>query len=83
MRAQWQLKTNMCAEFINIAPTDVEVAKLVPRASDQVIRVQPRAEDSAFGGSVASVVLRHIEGLVPQMAEMLPGRLMLLHKSSI
>ena len=75
MRAQWQLKTNMCAKFINVDPEDVEVAKLVPRATDQVVTVQPRAEDVEFSVSLAHIVMRHVEGLAAQMANLLPGML--------
>lgn len=70
---QWQLKSNMCAQFINIDPEDVEVARLVPRATDRVIRVAPRPEDADFSKRLAGVVLRHVEGLVGHMSQLLPG----------
>ncbi len=75
VNVQWQLKSNMCAQFINIDPEDVEVTRLVPRATDQVIRVKPRPEDADFSRRLAGVVLRHIEGLVVQMSQVLPGML--------
>ena len=63
---QWQLQSNMCAQFVNIDPEDMEVASLVPRATDRVIRVEPRPEDADFSKRLAGVVLRHVEGLVVQ-----------------
>ena len=75
VNVQWQLKSNMCAQFINIDPEDVEVARLVPRATDRVIRFEPRPEDADFSRRLAGVVLRHVEGLVAQMSQVLPGML--------
>ena len=73
VRVQWQLKTNMCSDFINVDPHDVEVARLVPRAATQEVRVPPRTQDAEFAGTLANVILVHIDGLAPQMADMLPG----------
>jgi len=72
---QCQLQSNMCAQFINIDPEDVEVARLVPRATDRVIRFEPRPEDADFTKRLADVVLTHVEGLVVQMSQVLPGML--------
>ncbi|DBA88745.1 TPA: hypothetical protein ACH3X1_004164 [Trebouxia sp. C0004] len=73
VNVQWQLKSNMCAQFINIDPEDVELASLVPRATTRVIRVAPRPEDADFSKRLAGVVLRHVEGLVVEMSQVLPG----------
>jgi len=72
---QCQLQSNMCAQFINIDPEDVEVARLVPRATDRVMRVAPRPEDADFTKRLADVVLTHVEWLVVQMSQVLPGML--------
>ena len=63
----------MCSSFIRVDPAGVEVAKLVPWATDQVIKVQPRAADAVFSASVARVLLDRVEGLVVQMTQQVPG----------
>lgn len=73
MRAQWSLQQNMCAEYVRVDPKKPEVEKLVPRASDHIVRVDPRQEDVCFATAVAHVVLRHVEGLALQMRDKLPG----------
>ena len=73
VRAQWMLKQNMCAEYVWVDPAKPEVKKLVPRASDQIIRVDPRQEDIYFSTAVAHVVLKHVEGLALQSSQNLPG----------
>lgn len=65
----------MCSSFIRVDPAGVEVARLVPRATDQVIKVQPRAEDAVFSANLACVLLDHVEGLVVQMTQQVPGAL--------
>ena len=73
VRAQWMLKQSMCAEYVWVDPGKPEVKKLVPRASDQIIRVDPRQEDICFATAVAHVVLKHVEGLALQISQNLPG----------
>lgn len=67
------LKQNMCAEYVWVDPAKPEVRKLVPRATDQIVRVDPRQEDIGFATAVAHVVLRHVEGLALHMSTKLPG----------
>ena len=72
MTAQWQLKKNMCAEYIRVDPNNTEVKQLVPTASDEVVRVKPKEEDCCFATALAHVVLEHVEGLAKQL-EQQPG----------
>lgn len=73
MRAQWQLKTNMNAEFARVDPKHMEVAQLVPRASDRALVVQLRGQDATTSSSIAHVVLEHVEGLGDVMLQRFPG----------
>ena len=73
VRAQWTLKSNMCAEFVRVDPANAEVQRLVPRASDQVVKIYPRQDDRHFAKAIADVILRHVEALAVTLFEKLPG----------
>ena len=73
VRAQWALKSHMCAEFVRVDPANAEVQRLVPRASDQIVKVCARQDDCQFAKAVAGTVLRHVEGLAVHLSGKLPG----------
>lgn len=73
VRAQQALSQNMYAQYVRVDPAKPEVKKLVPRASDQIVRVDPRREDISFATAVAQVVLQHVEGLALMLRTKLPG----------
>lgn len=68
-RAQWKLKTDLCAEYHIVAHDHPEVKAHVGRATDSTILWHPCAEDQRFSGSLAALLWSYVVDL----GSLLPG----------